>query len=150
MDRRRKSGVPFHLTRRDQIAVLLHHYRVVCEGIPGIEEPDDEDMLALMCEEWNHPSYQQLERLLRVMGERWPELRGTLRQRYERYSERQAAWCRRCGEHPVSHVGRYHAHPPGRSVPRCPRIVRWDVADPSRISQALEWLRRNRRRNAAG
>ena len=129
------------MTPRDRIAVLLHHYRDVCEGIAGIE-PAGDDVLALMCEEWNHSSYQQLERLLVVMHDRWPRMRQAVRTHYERYSEHRIAWCRRCGAHPVANEGRIHLHPPGRSVTLVAKVVRVYPSNDNllAIQDALDWL----------
>jgi hypothetical protein len=85
------------MTNRDRIVTLLEHYQAVCEGIPNGNEPGDDDgVLALMCVEWNHDSYQRLERLLAIMQQRWPKMRQALRERYERYSERRVAYCPVC------------------------------------------------------
>ena len=132
------------MTPRDRIAVLLHHYRDVCEGIAGIE-PRGDDVLALMCEEWNHASYQQLERLLVVMHERWARMRQALRTHYERYSEHRIAWCRKCGAHPANHEGRIHLHPPGRSITLTPKVVRVFPRDdkPTIVDDSLDWLERH-------
>ena len=132
------------MTPRDRIAILLHHYRDVCEGIGGIQ-PRGDDVLALMCEEWNHESYQQLERLLRVMHERWPLLRQALRVRYERYSEHRIAWCVKCGAHPAGHEGRIHSHPPARSITLVPKVVRVYSQDdrPTVVDDAIAWLERH-------
>lgn len=159
------------MTPRDRIATLLHHYRDVCDGIPNLRtggcgdgcalDPkdrwlcsrygcDDERVLALMCEEWNHPSYQQLERLLVVMQERWPRIRQAVRSRYERYSERRVAWCPRCGvTNPAQRIGDAHKNPcrdrRGNTVEMREKIVRVLPVDdrPELIADALDWLERH-------
>src|SRR3972149_6142716 len=81
------------LTRRDQIAVLLHHYRDVLEGLADVDPEAcercptfcgshdcerfgcvNEAFLALMCPAWNHPSYRQLERLRGELARQEPRL----------------------------------------------------------------------------
>lgn len=128
--------------RRQAIETLLHHYRDVLEGVPDREHRSSDELLALMCPAWNHRSYQQLERLLYVMQQRWPKLRQALRVRFERYTERRVAWCKRCGEHPARDVGTIHRHPPGRSVALKPKLIRVppDDDDPRRVDEALDWL----------
>lgn len=125
--------------KRTAIETLLHHYRDVLEGIPDREHRSSDELLALMCPAWNHPSYRQLEKLLARMPRR---LRQALRVRYERYSERRVAWCKRCGEHPARDVGSVHRHPPGRSVSLRPRLVRVLPRDddPAAVESALDWL----------
>lgn len=143
------------MTRRDRIELLLKHYRAVVEGIPGIEEPDDDGLLALMCEEWNHPSYQQLERLLNVMHERWPRHRQALRVRFERYDERRVAMCLVCGrtEH-AAHIGKAHVRGSvagaklrcklgARTPDMVERIVRVESGDELLVIEGLEWLDRH-------
>jgi len=127
------------------VATLLHHYRDVLEGIPDGEHNRSDDLLALMCRAWNHPSYQRLETLLAEMP---GSLRAAVRVRFERYSEVRVAWCRKCGQHPAWHVGRVHSHPPGRSVVLRPRVVRvmHPSDSPQRVALALEWLAGNWRR----
>lgn len=131
------------MTPRDRIAILLHHYRDVCEGIPT-NKPRGDDLIIGMCEEWNHASYQQLERLLRVMP---PKMRAALRARYERYTEHRIAWCRKCGAHPAAHAvlgakGNIHRHPPGRSITLQAKVVRVFPRDddPAQVGEALGWL----------
>lgn len=148
------------MTRRERIELLLKHYQAVLEGIPGIAEPDDDDLLALMCEEWNHPSYQQLERLLYVMHQRWPRHRQALRVRYERYEERRVAFCTVCGrtEH-AEFIGRTHVRGAvagaklrcklGAQTPdMVERIVRIEGGDPLLVIEAVEWLERHWRGDA--
>ena len=116
----------------------------MCEGIAGTE-PRGDDVLALMCEEWNHASYQQLERLLTLMHQRWPWMRQAVRARFERYSEHRIAWCAKCGAHPSAKEGSIHLHPPGRSVTLTAKVVRVlpQDDDPARIGDALDWLERH-------
>ena len=128
--------------RKESIAVLLEHYRDVLDGIPDREHRGSDDLLALMCPAWNHRSYQQLERRLRDLKAERPKLHAKLETRYLRYTERRVAWCKRCGEHPASHVGNVHRHPPGRSVSLKPKMLRVLPRndDPAGVAQALDWL----------
>lgn len=122
------------------IPILLHHYRDVCEGIYRDPQGEDDVGKDLMCATWNHPAYQELERLLAIMHERWPRLRQALRQRFERYEELRVAWCKRCGAHPAWHVGRIHSHPPGRSIALRPRVVRVYAEDARYVDDAIAFL----------
>lgn len=148
------------MTRRERIELLLKHYQAVCEGLPGIEEPDDSDVLALMCEEWNHASYQQLERLLKVMHERWPRHRQAIRVRFERYEERRVAYCRVCGKTaPAGLIGEPHVRGTvagkklycrvgTKLVDMILRIERVEYGDPLLVVEAVEWLDRHWRGEA--
>lgn len=143
------------MTSRERITVLLHHYRDVCEGIPEAG-PRPDEVLALMGREWNHPSYQRLERLLVVMHERWPRHRQALRARYERYSERRVAFCVVCeAVEPSSEIGRPHLKTRvagakqlcriGAKAPdMLPRVVRTPSGgDAKLVEEAIEWLERS-------
>ena len=144
------------MTDRDRIVVLLDHYQAVCEGIPtgGIGD-DDDGVLALMCREWNHPSYQRLERLLVVMHERWPRMRAAVRERFERYSERRVAYCVVChATEPASSIGEPHLRTRvagakllcriGAKAPdMVPRIVRsHGLFEGQLVEDAVDWLER--------
>ena len=137
-----QNGTLLPPSLKPQIQTLLHHYLDVLEGIPDHEHRTSDDLLALMCPAWNSPAYQQLERLLRAMP---AGLRQAIRVRYERYTERRVAFCRRCGAHPAQKVGNVHRHPPGRAVTLAPKMVRVLPRDddPKRVESALEWLARH-------
>ena len=153
------------MTRRDRILVLLEHYRDVLEGIgdsePGcsgdcsLDDKDrwlcehygcaDERVLALMCRAYNHSSYRQLERLLRLMWERWPRSYVQIQARFVRYSERRVAWCRKCGKTlPAHKIGTVHGRCriKGRLVTLEPRVERVPAVgvDPARVTDAVDWL----------
>lgn len=154
------------------IHTLLYHYRDVLEGIRdqtprgscsdgcSLANADrwlcrangcaNEGVLALMCESYNHPSYQRLEQLLGAMDNRNPRQRHALRSRYERYTEKRVAWCRKCGEHPITALKAVHRHPPGRSVVLKPKIVRVLPLDddPKLVAEATVWLAANFARQA--
>lgn len=133
------------MTTRERITVLLEYLVDVREGLPEKERSRSDEMLALMCEAWNSPPYQELERLLPLM--RWAEPRNYwhLAERWLRYGEARRAWCRRCGLHHASEIGKIHVHPPGRSVTLQPRIERtWHPAmDPHLADRGVEWLERH-------
>jgi len=128
--------------RRTAIETLLTHYRDVLEGIPDREHRRSDDLLALMCPAWNHRSYRQLERLLEQLKAERPKLHAKLVTRFLRFSERRVAYCRRCGEHPSSDVGKVHAHPPGRSITLRSKMLRVLPRndDPAGVSLAIAWL----------
>jgi hypothetical protein len=144
------------MTPRDRIAILLHHYRDVCEGIRS-NKPRGDELIIGMCEEWNHPAYQQLERLLVEMHQFEPRLRQALRQRFERYSERRVAWCKACNaKEPAFEIGAIHVRElvagkklfcrqAGKTVTLQPRIVRVFPTDddPAAIGDAIDWLERH-------
>lgn len=155
------------MNQRQRIELLLEHYREVLEGV---QEHDDErdpcavecsladrdkwlcvrygcasqGVIAAMCAAWNAPAYQRLEKLLRLMRERWPREYQAVRLRYLDYVEVRAAWCRRCGWHPATSIGRVHAHPPTRSVTLVPKVRRTfaDELDGRALTDAVEWLDR--------
>jgi hypothetical protein len=54
------------VSRRERIAFLLAHYSDVLAGVR--DRGLGGDHLPLMCSAWNHPSYQELERLLPLLG----------------------------------------------------------------------------------
>lgn len=150
------------MTKRDRIIVLLEFYPDVLEGLRepgshcsrgGCRMPprdrwlcaahgcSDEGVLALMCAAWNHPSYQELERLRRLLRERWPELSAWLVAGYLRFFERRVAVCAKCGIHPAAAIGSVHRHPPGRSVRLVGHVVRvGKLSDYRRVADAVDWL----------
>lgn len=139
------------MTRRDRIVLLLEHYRDVLHGLDehgpdSVHVHGDWDrLIPAMCEAWNSPAYQQLERLLAVMRERWPRLWLHLRKRYLDYDEVYSGWCKRCGWHPSTAIGKNHSHPPGRSItvaPRIRRVLPVDLSEPE-LADGLEWLERH-------
>ena len=86
--------------RFEHLCTLLENYQDVLDGIqdgtrsfvgPG-------DGLALMCEAWNSPAYQQLERLRIVLSSEEPALYWQIAEVYFRAGRRQVAACPRCGE----------------------------------------------------
>ena len=142
------------MTRRDRITLLLEYLVDVEHGLPERDPVPQDDILALMCKAWNHESYRQLDRLLRVLWERWPDLHLALVRRYCRFEERRVAWCRKCGayEH-ADRVGKSHytSVVAGKklycrignvTVELLPRIRRvpWETWDVLRVERALEWL----------
>lgn len=145
------------MTNRDRIVTLLEHYQAVCEGIQTGTEPDaDDDLIALMCLEWNHPSYQRLEKLLAIMHQRWPKMRQSLRERYERYAERRVAYCSVCKTiEPASMIGEPHLRATvagakllcriGAKAPdMLPRIHRVEShVFAYLLSDSIDWLERN-------
>lgn len=151
------------MTPRQRLEILLDHYRDVLEGArdrsAGCSREgcrlaprdrwlcqvygcaDAEGVLALMNRDWNHASYQQLERLLGRMREDAPRLAWNLLRRFLHYHEVRRAWCRKCGFHPPGHVGRVHAHPPGKSVTLVARVKReHGTADLAAVERAIDWL----------
>ena len=128
------------ISTRDHITTLLDHYRDVLEGIYDRGKADD--ILALMCESWNHPSYQTLEALLERMKHERPWPRAHLLRRYLHFHEVRRAYCRKCGTHPAKAIGSVHRHPPGRSVTLVAvtaRVTPDDVSE-AEVSHALDWL----------
>jgi len=148
------------MTRREQILVLLEHYRDVLEGLTD-RTPRcsgrcgeaicerfgcaDEGVLALMCRAWNHASYQQLERLRGELARVEPRLNAHLMGRFYGYFERRVAWCRKCGQHlPAKKVGTVHSRCriKGRTVTLSPHVERV-VSERVRaflVAEAVDWL----------
>ena len=54
------------VTRRERIAFLLDHFHDVLDGVR--DRGSGGDHIPLMCRAWNAPSYQELERLLPLLG----------------------------------------------------------------------------------
>jgi hypothetical protein len=133
------------MTPNERIAVLLEYLVDVREGLPETERRRSDEMLALMCEAWNSPPYQELERLLPLMRWAEPVVYWHVAERWLRYGEVRRAWCRKCGEHPAGQAGKVHSHPPGKAVTLEPRIVRsWHPAlDPRLADRGVEWLARH-------
>lgn len=172
----------YEAAKAAKIEKLLHHYRDVLDGLRDAKgtdpcsdgcslDPKDQHLcrrfgcanpgvLAMMSEAWNHPSYQRLEHLLRVMGERFPGLRVALRDRYERFSERIIAVCPKCGfkapavmanqEDKQHHVtltaaGKLYCRKNGILVTfeRKHERVPPSSDNPKKVDDALEWLTRH-------
>jgi hypothetical protein len=95
-----------------------------------------------MCKAWNSPPYQELERLLPLMRGAEPLAYWHLSERWLRYGEVRRAWCRKCGSHPATEIGKIHAHRPGRSVTLRPLIERsWHPhMDPHIAERGVDWL----------
>jgi hypothetical protein len=139
------------LTRRDRITILLEYLIDVREGLPEKERVRGDEMIALMCEAWNSPAYQELERLLPHLRSSERSLYWHLCERFLRYGEVRKAWCRKCGYHHAGQVGQIHRHPPGRAITLQPRVIRTvDYAvDDDKVSLGIAWLEERYRGEAA-
>jgi hypothetical protein len=132
------------VTRRERIAFLLENFHDVLAGVR--DRGSGGDHIPLMCRVWNHPSYQELERLLPLLGvDARPLYRavvGTFV--YPRFVRR--AVCPRCGTvKPPGLVGELHAHKGRRSaafVPRMTRVPLYPV-EPADVDGAIGWLEEN-------
>ena len=97
------------VTRRERIAFLLAHYSDVLAGVR--DRGLGGEHLPLMCSAWNHPSYQELERLLPLLGYDMRPLYRAVMGMYVHPRFVRRAVCPRCG--PVSapgNVGELHRH----------------------------------------
>jgi len=130
------------MTRRDRIAVLVEYLIDVREGLPDKEPIHADELIALMCQAWNSPAYQELERLLPLLRKHERRAYWHLCERYLRYGECRVAWCRRCGYHHASKAGQVHRHPPGRAVQLRPKVLRVvnHAVDDALVGVALNWL----------
>jgi hypothetical protein len=54
------------VTRRERIAFLLEHFHDVLAGVR--DRGSGGEHVPLMCRAWNAPGYQELERLLPLLG----------------------------------------------------------------------------------
>lgn len=150
--------------RRERVLTLLEFYRDVLEGLrergPVCVGPPDvcgerdcrrlgvcvesDNVLAMMCEAYNHPSYRELERLLGVLRVREPLLWRALWQRFVGYVERRRARCAVCGDHPASAVGKVHrgCRRKGRTVTLRAVTVREFPPgfDAAAAERAVDWL----------
>ena len=124
--------------------MLLEYLVDVREGLADRSNGDWEfgSVLALMCEAWNAPAYQELERLLPYLRDTEPRRYWHLAERYLRYGEVRVAHCRRCGHHHASQIGSVHRHPPGRAITLKPVILRslHKGIDELSVSLAIDWL----------
>jgi hypothetical protein len=148
------------MTRRERIEVLLEYLIDVREGLPEKEPVRGDEMLALMCEAWNSPAYQELENLLPRLKSMEPRPYWHLAERFLRYGERVVAYCPKCRHMRIpnwekNHDGTTylgsHSHPPGSSVKLVPMVVRGyspGIKD-QHVNDAIDWLERNYRGEAA-
>lgn len=84
------------MTRRERIERLLYHYLDVENGLQDRNFRGD-DFLPRMSRAWNHPSYKELRRLIRVMQDTEPFIYWHLAETYFRYREVRIAECPKCG-----------------------------------------------------
>lgn len=139
--------------RFEHLATLLEHYQDVLDGIQDGESSFDGpgDGLALMCEAWNHPAYQQLERLRIVLGSEEPALYWQLAEVYFRAPRKRVAVCPRCGRESVPRVEEYpgasalgygsckHGSDRVKLQPVVKRVVSAAV-EPVIVVLAIQWL----------
>ena len=129
------------VTRRERISFLLTHYSDVLAGVR--DRGLGGEHLPLMCRAWNGPSYQELERLLPILGRSArPCYRAVVGMYiYPRFVRR--AVCPNCGiVKPPALVGELHKHPHRKSTAFVARMVRvplFPVAQGD-VDGALVWF----------
>ena len=128
------------MNRTERITILLDHYIDVIHGV--YDQPRTHDGPVLMCRAWNHPSYQQLERLRLQLRHEQPRLHWHLAETYFRPIQRRTAYCPRCQQHaPPSHIGHVHKH--GRRtialVPRIQRVIS-PLVKAGYVNEGIRWL----------
>lgn len=127
--------------RRERIVVLLENYNDVEAGLR--DSRGDGEHMPLMCAAWNHPSYQELDRLLGVMREQRAHLYWNLSETYFRSTKRRVLQCPRCkGVVPTWFSGG-HFHKHGNSnvaiVPKVVAVIHKNVRT-GHVEQAIAWL----------
>jgi len=130
------------VTRRERIAFLLEHYADVLAGL--YDDRSDGQSVRLMCSSWNHPSYQELERLLPLLAARSTAAYHAVVATYKYPSFRRKAWCPRCQQAaPAERIGSLHSHG-SRTVALVPRMVREPLypVDERLLPLVLAWLDR--------
>jgi hypothetical protein len=129
------------VTWRERIAFLLEHFRDVLAGVRD-QGSGDAVHLRLMSRVWNHPSYQEIERLLPILSRTArPFYRAVIGVCvYPRFVRR--AVCPACDRvAPPDEVGEIHRH--GRKhVVLVARMVRVPLYPVERrdVDGALEWF----------
>lgn len=84
------------MTREDRIERLLYFYVDVEVGLQDRAYRSD-DFLPRMSRAWNHPSYKELRRLIRLMQDTEPFLYWHISETFFRYQEVRVAECPKCG-----------------------------------------------------
>ena len=103
---------------KEQVIVLVH--------VAGLHDGrSDSGGLALMCKAWNHPSFQELERLLPLLGMSAPKQYRAIVGMYVHPRLVRRAVCPRCGlVKPPNLVGELHQHGNRKSAAFVARMVR--------------------------
>jgi hypothetical protein len=129
------------VTRRERIAFLLEHFHDVLAGVR--DRGSGGENLPLMCSAWNAPSYQELERLLPLLGASARPLYRAVMGMYVHPRFVRRAVCPRCGTVKApSFVGELHRHSHGKSaafVARMTRVPLYPVEQRD-VDGALVWL----------
>ncbi len=129
------------MTRRERIAFLLDHFQDVRAGVR--DRGSGGDHIPLMCRVWNHPSYQELERLLPLLGsDARPLHRAVVGMYvYPRFVRR--AVCPKCGVVKAPHnVGEVHRHAHKKSASFVARMVRVPLypVEAIELEGAVTWI----------
>lgn len=131
------------LTPHETVEFLLVHYVDVVNGI--YDAPRSHEGPVLMCRAWNHPAYQQLERLRQRLRAEQPKLHWHLAETYFRPITRRTAYCPRCPighqHYPPNIIGHVHTH--GRKtialVPRIQKIIS-PLVRAELVTDGVTWL----------
>jgi hypothetical protein len=129
------------MTRQERIAFLLEHLADVQAGVR--DRGTGGDHIPLMCRVWNHPSYQELERLLPLLGKAArPFYRAVVGMYvYPRHVRR--AVCPRCGDVKAPALeGELHSHGNRKSATFVARMVRVPLypVEERDVRGAIGWL----------
>lgn len=109
------------MTRRERIAFLLEHLEDVRAGVR--ERGSGGDHIPLMCRVWNHPSFQELERLVPLLRSEQPTLAWHLLE-HSFAPRRWVSACPACGRSTHAWTStNFHKHG-RRNVALVPRVLR--------------------------
>ena len=129
------------VTRHERIAFLLEHLADVQAGVR--DRGTGGDHIPLMWRVWNHPSYQELERLLPLLGKAarplYRAVVGTYV--YPRFVRR--AVCPRCNAVKApAFVGELQTHQGRKTAAFVPRMVRVPLypVESGDVDRAIGWL----------
>ena len=132
------------MTRQERIRFLLENFQDVQAGVR--DRGSGGDHVPLMCRAWNHPSYQELERLLPLLGIAARPLYRAIVGTFVHSRAVRRAVCPRClAVQAPSFVGELHAHGNRKSAAFVARMVRvplYPVAERD-VDGAIEWLDAN-------
>lgn len=136
------------MTRKERIEVLLHNYVDVEIGLQDRNFRGD-DFLPRMSRAWNHPSYRELRRVVKIMQDTEPRLFWPLAETFFRYQEVRIAECPKCHRRYNPSLawdeekgeGGFCKHG-GGAVKLRPSVVRKisQAVRPEELDKALDWL----------
>lgn len=129
------------MTRQERIQFLLEHLADVQAGVR--DRGTGGDHIPLMCRSWNHPSYQELERLLVLIRSAAPRGYRAVVGMYVHPRFVRRAVCSRCGAvEPPELVGELHRHTARSGFAFVARMVRVPLypVEQHEVDGAIGWF----------